>query len=350
LNLRELCWSYSNNTMLLPVKPNSLATVDLEQFAQRVRTGERRALAKALSLLESTRPEDASIQHRLLSLLYRHSGNAWRIGITGPPGAGKSTFIEAFGSAIVSRGRRVAVLSIDPAGAYSGGSILGDKLRMTTLATSPNAFIRPSSNRGSSTALSVRIRECIVACEAAGYDTVIVETVGSGQSDTAIADVTDMVILATLPNAGDEVQGIKRGVIELADLVVVTKADIDPAATQRATSQLRSALMLIAPRHPDWHTAVLAVSSISGEGIEHVWSMCEQYFSPQRMPTLEQQRRHQRSLWFERSLLEQLYATTVASASAPTRLEELRNAVERGEVPPPLAAAMLLTHSTSSAV
>ncbi len=327
---------------------NPTSTLDADSLAQRVIARERRALAKALSVLESGRPEDRKLQHRLIDLFYPRSGNAWRIGITGSPGAGKSTLIEALGTHIVSQGRTLAVLSIDPAGATTGGSILGDKLRMTTLANHPNAYIRPSSNRGSGTALSLRLRESIIACEAAGYDTIIVETVGTGQSDTAIADVTDMVIVATLPNAGDEVQSIKRGIIELADVVIVTKSDIDPAAAQRATAQIRSALQLIPPRHPDWQPVVLSVSSIRGDGISQLWNVCCQFFAPSRSATIEKQRRHQRLVWLERALLEQLYRLTEARTDAALALDAIQTAVESGQLPPPLAADELFSRYFSS--
>lgn len=332
----------------LPMKPKTTATEDAHQLAEAVLAGERRALAKALSLLESTRADDLPLQQQLLQLFYPRSGNSWRIGITGAPGAGKSTFIEALGTEAASAGRRIAVLSIDPAGAQSGGSILGDKLRMPTLANHPNAFIRPSSNRGSGSALSLRLRECIIACEAAGYDTIIVETVGAGQSDTAIAEVTDMVILAMLPNAGDEVQGIKRGVIELADLLVVTKCDLDPDAANRAATQLRSALMLIPRRFPDWSPVVIPVSSVHGDGIPHVWKLCTQFFSPSRAETIEPNRRQQRLLWLDRAVLEYVYAATREHTNRSTQMLELRSAVESGRLPPPIAAAELFALSIAS--
>ncbi|GBD05427.1 putative GTPase [bacterium HR20] len=213
---------------------------DLAVLAERVRRGERRALAKALSLLESTRLSDKPRQHALLSMLAIPSAPTMRIGITGAAGAGKSTLIEALGLHVASNGHRVAVLATDPAAPSSGGSILGDKLRMTALANHPNAFIRPSSNRGRGDALDSHVRERIITCEAAGYDVVVVETVGAGQADTAIADAVDLVILATLPNAGDDIQALKRGVMEYADIVVVTKADLDRAAARRSVRQILS--------------------------------------------------------------------------------------------------------------
>lgn len=315
---------------------------DVEHLAVQVRSGDRRALAKALSLIESTRVQDRTDQHALLAALYPWSGNALRIGITGPPGAGKSTLIEALGLHATQQQHRVAVLATDPASTDMGGSILGDKLRMRELANHPDAFIRPSSNRGSDDVLSRRIRECIIACEAAGYTTIIVETVGAGQSDTSIADVVDMVVLVTLPHAGDDVQGIKRGVMEVADLIVVTKADLDPRATTTAVSHLKTVVNIFRSRFSDWHTHVLSVSSMRGEGIAELWSVCQQFFAPIRMPIIQQQRRIQRQRWLDSALKEELSAALLQNPALKELTAKLYAAVEEGTTLPPHAAAEIV--------
>ncbi|GIV50200.1 MAG: ATPase/protein kinase [Candidatus Kapaibacterium sp.] len=315
---------------------------DLAVLAGRVRRGERRALAKALSLLESTRVSDKPRQHTLLSMLAIPSAPTMRIGITGAAGAGKSTLIEALGLHVASNGHRVAVLATDPAAPSSGGSILGDKLRMTALANHPNAFIRPSSNRGRGDALDSHVRERIITCEAAGYDVVVVETVGAGQADTAIADAVDLVILATLPNAGDDIQALKRGVMEYADIVVVTKADLDRAAARRAVQQIRSGRALLRNRDVDWHVRVLATSSATGEGITELWLLCQEFFAEGRRPMIEARRRQQRMRWFDESLHSELIALLRQRASA--HLDRIADAVAEGAILPPVAAATIVNH------
>lgn len=314
----------------------------VEHLAALVQSGDRRALAKALSLIESTRADDKSLQHALLAALYPLSGNSLRIGITGPPGAGKSTLIEALGLHATQQHHRVAVLATDPASTNIGGSILGDKLRMRELANHPNAFIRPSSNRGSDDVLSKYIRESIIACEAAGYTTIIVETVGAGQSDTSIADVVDMVVLAVLPHAGDDVQGIKRGVMEIADVIVVTKSDLDPPANTRAVSQLKSVVGIFRSRLLDWSTPVLSVSSVRGEGIAELWSVCQQFFAPHRLPIIHHQRRIQRQRWLDYALKEELSATLHQNPALKELTTKLYAAVEEGTILPPHAAAEIV--------
>jgi LAO/AO transport system kinase len=206
---------------------------------------QRRAIAKAITLLESTRPDHRAQADELLTSLLPHAGNAFRLGISGVPGVGKSTFIEALGLYLIDKGHRVAVLAVDPSSSVSGGSILGDKTRMEKLSVHEFAFIRPSPSSGTLGGVAEKTRESIAVCEAAGYDVVIVETVGVGQSETAVARMTDMFVLMQLPNAGDELQAIKKGVMELADLVVINKADIDSAAATRAQALITSSLRLL---------------------------------------------------------------------------------------------------------
>src|SRR6478735_207683 len=214
---------------------------------------QRRAIAKAITLLESTRADHRAQADELLTQLLPHTGKSFRLGISGVPGVGKSTFIEALGLYLIARGQRVAVLAIDPSSSISGGSILGDKTRMEHLSVHPQAYIRPSPSSGTLGGVAAKTREAMLVCEAAGYDVVIVETVGVGQSETAVAAMTDMFVLMQLPNAGDDLQAIKKGVMELADLVVINKADIDPDAATRAEATITSALRVFSFHRKSGH-------------------------------------------------------------------------------------------------
>jgi LAO/AO transport system kinase len=246
--------------------------VPTEELIAALRQGDRRALARAITLVESTRRDHREEAERLVETLLPHTGGAVRIGISGPPGAGKSTFIERFGLDGIALGRHVAVLAVDPSSKRGGGAILGDKTRMTELARMPQAFIRPSSAGERAGGVARHTREAILLCEAAGFDAVLVETVGIGQSETAAADIVDMFVLILPPAAGDELQGIKRGVVELADLVLVNKADGEfLAAAQRSAADYASALQLLRPLLPEWQVPVRAVSALEGIGIREVW-------------------------------------------------------------------------------
>ena len=247
------------------------ATTQVDVLAEGVRGGDRRALAKAITLIESTRTDHQALAQKLLAALLPAAGNAVRMGISGAPGAGKSTFIEALGLALVGEGHRVAVLAVDPSSAISGGSILGDKTRMEELSRHPHAFIRPSPSSGTLGGVAARTREAMLACEAAGFDVVIVETVGVGQSETAVAGMTDVFALLQLPNAGDDLQAIKRGIVELADIVVYNKIDLDPKAAERAIGQMKNALALLRPPTAGWRPPVVGVSATRGEGIAAFW-------------------------------------------------------------------------------
>jgi LAO/AO transport system kinase len=233
-------------------------------FIDGLKSGDRRALAKAITLIESNRPADRAAASTLLRELAPSTGGAVRLGVTGAPGAGKSTLIEALGLHLIAHGHRVAVLAIDPSSLLSGGSILGDKTRMERLANDDAAFVRPTPSAGTLGGVAERTREVLLLCEAAGYDIVIVETVGVGQSETAVAGMTDLLLLVQLPNAGDELQAIKRGVIELADLVAVNKADLDTAAARRAAAQIEGGMRR--------RGAALAVSASTGAGVGELWS------------------------------------------------------------------------------
>ena len=252
---------------------------------------QRRAMAKAITLLESTRADHRAQGDELLTALLPHTGKALRLGISGVPGVGKSTFIETLGLFLIAQGHRVAVLAIDPSSSVSGGSILGDKTRMEQLSVQERAYIRPSPSSGTLGGVAEKTREAMLVCEAAGYDIVIIETVGVGQSETAVANMTDMFVLLQLPNAGDDLQAIKKGVMELADLVVINKADIDKNAATRAEAQITSSLRLLGQHgNPDhahhnealWHPKVVQISALLGQGVDGFWAAVAEF---QRLQT-----------------------------------------------------------------
>jgi LAO/AO transport system kinase len=246
------------------------------ELAGLVRAGDRRALARSITLVESTREDDRAEATALLDEILPDTGRAIRVGITGTPGAGKSTFVEELGTRLTGEGHRVAVLAIDPSSRRSGGSILGDKTRMERLARDPDAFIRPSPSGGTLGGVARRTREAGLLCEAARFDVVVVETVGVGQSETAVADMVDCFVLLVAPGGGDELQGIKRGIIELADIIVVNKSDGDLApAAGRAVADYHSAVHLLRPKHPGWEVPVLPASALEGTGITEVWDAIE---------------------------------------------------------------------------
>ena len=246
---------------------------------------QRRAMAKAITLLESTRADHRAEGDELLTALLPHTGKSFRLGISGVPGVGKSTFIETLGLHLIAKGLRVAVLAIDPSSTVSGGSILGDKTRMEQLSMRFEAYIRPSPSSGTLGGVAEKTREAMLVCEAAGYDVVIVETVGVGQSEIAVHGMTDMFCVLQLPNAGDDLQAIKKGVMELADLVVINKADIDPNAATRAQAQITSSLRLLGMHgNPDhahmgalWQPRVVQISALLGQGVEGFWDAVTSY-------------------------------------------------------------------------
>jgi LAO/AO transport system kinase len=247
---------------------------------------QRRAMAKAITLLESTRADHRVLADELLTRMLPHTGQSFRLGISGVPGVGKSTFIEALGLYLIAQGHRVAVLAVDPSSSVSGGSILGDKTRMEHLSVHPQAYIRPSPSSGTLGGVAEKTRESMLVCEAAGYNVVIVETVGVGQSETAVANMTDMFCLLQLPNAGDDLQAIKKGVMELADLVVINKADIDASAATRAEAQITSALRLLGlhgnpenmhHNETQWHPKVVKISALLNQGVDVFWSAVSEF-------------------------------------------------------------------------
>jgi len=266
---------------------------------------QRRALAKAITLLESTRADHRLQADELLTALLLHTGESFRLGISGVPGVGKSTFIEALGLYLISQGHRVAVLAVDPSSSVSGGSILGDKTRMELLSMHEKAYIRPSPSSGTLGGVTEKTREAMLVCEAAGYDVVIVETVGVGQSETAVANMTDMFVLMQLPNAGDDLQAIKKGVMELADLVVINKADLDANAATRAQAQITSSLRLLGlhgnpdnAHHNDliWHPQVMQLSALQGTGVDAFWAKVLEFKALQMSNGKQVSRRQNQSL------------------------------------------------------
>jgi LAO/AO transport system kinase len=313
---------------------------------------QRRAIAKAITLLESTRADHRSQADELLTELLPHTGKSFRLGISGVPGVGKSTFIEALGLYLIGKGHRVAVLAIDPSSSVSGGSILGDKTRMEHLSVHPQAYIRPSPSSGTLGGVAAKTREAMLVCEAAGYDVVIVETVGVGQSETAVAAMTDMFVLMQLPNAGDDLQAIKKGVMELADMVVINKADIDRDAATRARAQITSALRILGQHgNPDhahhdaklWHPEVLQLSALKGEGLDAFWTTVERFRGLQDASgRLQSRRKHQALAWMWERIESGLKRAFRQDPAVKALLPQLTREVEHGTLAASTAARQLL--------
>lgn len=304
---------------------------------------QRRALAKTITLIESTRADHQQRAQAVLEQLMPHSGKSIRIGISGVPGVGKSTFIEALGMDLIAKGHRVAVLAIDPSSSLTGGSILGDKTRMELLAQREEAFIRPSPARGALGGVAHKTREALLVCEAAGFDIIIVETVGVGQSETAVAGMTDVFLVLQLPNAGDDLQGIKKGILELADIVVYNKADIDALAAELACSQMRSALHMLRPVSKHWSVPVLQTSATHKKGLDLVWKTIEDHRRVmQDIGNFDKKRRQQALAWMwaliEIGLEQQFRQHSLVKAELPAALER----VAAGSITPTAAAGYLL--------
>jgi LAO/AO transport system kinase len=304
---------------------------------------DRRALAKTITLLESTRADHRARGQQVLDALLPHSGKSIRVGISGVPGVGKSTFIEVLGMLLIGRGHRVAVLAIDPSSSISGGSILGDKTRMEQLSMREEAFIRPSPASGSLGGVADKTREAMLVCEAAGFDIVIVETVGVGQSETAVAGMTDVFVLLQLPNAGDDLQAIKKGIVELADVVVFNKADIDIRATEMAMAQMQSALAMLRPASDYWKVPVLQTSATKLQGIEEFWRAVETHRKTMEAHGAVSGRRQQQALSWMWHLIETgLHQRFNGSPGVRQALPSLSQAVQAGTITPSAAAMKLL--------
>ncbi len=304
-----------------------------------------RALAKAITLVESTRRDHQARAEAVLAALLPHTGQAIRVGISGAPGAGKSTFIEALGLHLIARGHRVAVLAVDPSSTRSGGSILGDKTRMEKLSTRPEAFIRPSPSGGSLGGVAEKTREAMLVCEAAGFDVVIVETVGVGQSETTVAGMVDAFVLLQLPNAGDDLQAIKKGIVELADLVVVNKADLDPKAAEFAKHQFENALGLLRSTSVHWRPTVLTLSAQTGAGVADFWVEIERHRKTlEASGELAQKRRRQAVDWMWTLIDAELRNRFRHHEGVRQDLEKVSRHVTAGSITPAAAAHRLLEH------
>jgi LAO/AO transport system kinase len=312
--------------------------------AQDIRSGNRRALARAITLIESAREDHRAAAQALLDRLLPDTGQAVRIGVSGSPGVGKSTFIEAFGLYLAGVGKRLAVLAVDPSSALSGGSILGDKTRMERLAREPGVFIRPSPAAGAIGGVARRTREAMLACEAAGFDVVLIETVGVGQSEAAVADLVDLFVLLVQPGGGDDLQGIKRGVMELADLVIVTKADGDLRGLARHTeADYRSALTLIRGRGEGPRPHVLSCSAVEERGMDEIWQAVETYRAAlDETGELARKRAAQATSWMWREIEEGVVAALRGDPGLAELSERLQREVAAGRKTPATAAAGIL--------
>ena len=312
--------------------------------ANAIKSGDRRELARAITLIESTRTEHRAQAESLLTKIMPHSGKSIRIGISGVPGVGKSTFIEAFGLYLIKHGHKVCVLAVDPSSPRTGGSILGDKTRMEMLSRSQDAFIRPSPSSGRLGGVARRTRETILICEAAGFDVILVETVGVGQSETAVANLVDMFLLLIAPGGGDELQGIKKGIVELADLVIVNKADGDllPAA-ERVNRDYTAALHLLRVQSENWPPKTLMCSSINGLGISKIWGEVEA-FKQAMAPTnaLKTLRKKQAIAWMWDEIHENLIDKLKSSPAATKLIPNMETDVQAGNITPTEAAREIL--------
>jgi LAO/AO transport system kinase len=314
-------------------------TLKPSDLARAIQAGDRATLARAITLIESKRADHRKAAHLLVQELLPATGKAVRLGITGAPGAGKSTTIDALGTSLTAQGHKVAVLAVDPSSTRTGGSILGDKTRMARLASDPNAFVRPSPSSGTLGGVAAKTRETMLLCEAAGYDVVLVETVGIGQSETAVADMTDFFLVLMIPGAGDELQGLKKGIVELADMVAVNKADGDNIARAKvAAAEYRAALNILAPHSENWSPPVITYSALSGEGIALLWSQVLAH--KEKMTAsgeLAARRREQQVKWMWSMLEERLTARLRSDPAVRGKLKAAEAAVAAGRLAPTLA-------------
>ena len=317
-----------------------MADKKASSLAANIRAGDRATLAKAITLIESKRADHRGEAHRLVQELLPATGKAVRLGITGAPGAGKSTTIDALGTYLTGQGQKVAVLAVDPSSSRTGGSILGDKTRMARLAMDENAFVRPSPSSGTLGGVAAKTRETMLLCEAAGYDVIMVETVGVGQSETAVADMTDFFLVLMVAGAGDELQGIKKGIVELSDMIAVNKADGDNVKRANvAAADYRAALHILSPRSPTWSPPVVTYSALTGKGIPELWAKVRDHETKMTATgELETRRREQQVKWMWTMLEERLTARLRSDPAVRARVRQAEAQVAAGKLAPTLAA------------
>jgi len=315
------------------------ATLDHTGLARGIRAGERAAIARAITLVESRRGDHQKAARLLVQDLLPSTGKSVRVGVTGAPGVGKSTTIDVLGSFLTAAGHKVAVLAVDPSSVRSGGSILADKTRMARLASDPNAFVRPSPSSGTLGGVAAKTRESMLVCEAAGYDIVLVETIGTGQSETMVADMTDCFLVLMLPGAGDEMQGLKKGVVELADLIAVNKADGDNVKRAKAAAaEYRAALHILTPRSPSWSPPVLTFSALTGDGIAELWdTVLDHRGRMTKTGELAARRREQQVKWMWAMLEDRLFARLRSDPAIKAKLPRIEAAVAAGRMTPAVA-------------
>jgi LAO/AO transport system kinase len=319
---------------------------DIKTLAAGIRTGDRAVLARAITLIESKRPDHQNAARALVQELLPETGKAIRVGITGMPGVGKSTTIDALGTFLTGGGHKVAVLTIDPSSRRTGGSILGDKTRMARLVNDPKAFIRPSPSAGTLGGVAARTRETMLLCEAAGYDVMLIETVGIGQSEITVADMTDFFLVLMLAGAGDELQGIKKGVLELADMLAVNKADGENIKRAKAAAaEYRAAFHILRPRSPTWSPPVLTYSALIGDGIAELWKQIELHRAKLAASGEHAERRREQQVrWMWTMLDDRLTSRLRSDAALRARLRTLEASVAQGTLSPALAVEEIAKH------
>ncbi|EKV29588.1 putative periplasmic protein kinase ArgK [Caenispirillum salinarum AK4] len=317
--------------------------LSVDEYVDGVLAGDRTIMGRAITLVESRNAEHRKLAQQILVKLLPHAGKAARVGITGVPGVGKSTFIEAMGKHLTGRDHKVAVLAVDPTSSRTGGSILGDKTRMNELAVDPNAFIRPSPSSGTLGGVTRTTRETMVIVEAAGYDVVLVETVGVGQSETMVSEMVDFFLVLMLPGAGDELQGIKKGVLEIADMIAVNKADADEKKARLAAREYRTALHIMTPASPNWTPPVLTCSALAGKGLAELWEKVDEHRTKlTESGELPARRRDQQLKWMWQMVRDQLMDALVEHPEVKHQLPEIEHAVAEGGLTPALATQQIL--------